>query len=590
MECNTSNFLKGETNLLSPIRTVSPSNSVQSDYSDDSGIVPSVELIKNSDDSATDDLEDKNVSDWGTNARKSWISRGQIRGSGGDSHLSAEETYEPDCYESEVDETQSFLEISDQIYKDPPRRGENYRRFSTACAPIRTLSEYVNIPEVVITSHDDDIEDENPSQLNPKHRMLRRSMSSPDGVLSHLSQETCLKLASLAMNLQEEADYVTLEDVEKFKLRRKKSGASSINSLNDERFQLTDETWSYTNFSSSQASETRYADSFCLSDGEDIDNKSKEAEGNDAKKKDNPVTFDFAAKHETPKISSWGKLRKMVRWIPFIQIYRKKKYPWVQLAGHSGNFLKGIKQGTVLKKHNLAEESCYLALMKDILQEVVPQYYRRTNVQGRDYMEMQCCLSQFVNPNLMDIKMGTRTFLQAETSVSKPRTDLYEKMVKEDPDAPTEDEARDEAVSKHRYLDWRDCISSSRSIGFRIEGITVDGKSSRDYKTTREYEQIHQIFDSFSPDRKIRNMYLERLRLIKNLCEKSSFFASHELIGSSLLFVHDYEKASVWLIDFEKTRSLEGSASISHDRKWELNNHEDGYLIGLNSVIQMFSS
>lgn len=557
---------------------------MHSDVSDDSGIVPSLEIIKHSDDSANDDMEEKHVSDWGTNARKSWISHGHIRVFAGEEQLSGGENDELDCYEAETDDKQSFLEIGDQIYKDPPRRGESYRRFSTACAPIRTNSEYVPIPEVIITSIDDDDEDDNepPSPLNPRPRhKLRRSMSSPDGVLSHLSQETCLKLASLAMDQRENLDYVTLEDVEKFKMRRRKSGASSNNSFYDERFQITDETWSYTNFSSSQASETKFGDSYCLSDGEEVDVKKKE---------DNCSEFTFAAKHETPKESSWKKLRKMVRWIPFIQIYRKKKYPWVQLAGHSGNFLKGIKQGTVLKKHNLAEESCYLALMKDVLADVVPTYYRRTTVDERDYMELQCCLSQFRNPNLMDIKMGTRTFLQAETSVSKPRRDLYEKMVKEDPEAPSEEERNEEAVSKFRYLDWRDCVSSSRSLGFRIEGVTVEGKSSRDYKTTREYKQIAKIFDNYATDRKIRNMYLERLRLIKNLCEKSDFFASHELIGSSLLFVHDDEKASVWMIDFEKTRSVGGQVAISHDKEWELDNHEDGYLIGLNTVIQLLES
>ena len=59
------------------------------------------------------------------------------------------------------------------------------------------------------------------------------------------------------------------------------------------RFQFTDETWSYTNFSSSQASETKFGDSYCLSDGEEVDNKKKE---------DNCTEFTFAAKHETPKV------------------------------------------------------------------------------------------------------------------------------------------------------------------------------------------------------------------------------------------------------------------------------------------------
>ena len=63
-------------------------------------------------------------------------------------------------------------------------------------------------------------------------------------------------------------------------------------------------------------------------------------------------------------------------------------------------------------------------------------------------------------------------------------------------------------------------------------------------------------------------MYLERVRLIKTLCEKSDFFSSHELIGSSLLFVHDEESAGVWMIDFEKTRRVEGELHITHQKDW----------------------
>ena len=39
--------------------------------------------------------------------------------------------------------------------------------------------------------------------------------------------------------------------------------------------------------------------------------------------------------------SRWKKLSNMVKWTPFIQTYRKRKYPWVQLAGHSGSFIRG---------------------------------------------------------------------------------------------------------------------------------------------------------------------------------------------------------------------------------------------------------
>lgn len=69
---------------------------------------------------------------------------------------------------------------------------------------------------------------------------------------------------------------------------------------------------------------------------------------------------------------------------------------------------------------------------------------------------------------------------------------------------------------------------------------------------------------------------------------RSDFFQSHEVIGSSLLFVHDRNQASVWLIDFAKTVNLPSDTSITHNSKWSVGNHEDGYLIGINNLINIF--
>jgi 1D-myo-inositol-triphosphate 3-kinase len=46
---------------------------------------------------------------------------------------------------------------------------------------------------------------------------------------------------------------------------------------------------------------------------------------------------------------------------------------------------------------------------------------------------------------------------------------------------------------------WRETISSTATLGFRIEGIKKsDGKSSKDFKTTKTREQIMQSFQDFT--------------------------------------------------------------------------------------------
>uniref|UniRef100_A0A2M4A9W6 Uncharacterized protein n=1 Tax=Anopheles triannulatus TaxID=58253 RepID=A0A2M4A9W6_9DIPT len=79
------------------------------------------------------------------------------------------------------------------------------------------------------------------------------------------------------------------------------------------------------------------------------------------------------------KPSGWRKLRNIVQWTPFFQTYKKQRYPWVQLAGHQGNFKAGPDQGTVLKKLCPKEEKCFKVLMKDVLRPYVPEYKGQVN-------------------------------------------------------------------------------------------------------------------------------------------------------------------------------------------------------------------
>ncbi|XP_028896309.2 inositol-trisphosphate 3-kinase A isoform X2 [Zeugodacus cucurbitae] len=299
---------------------------------------------------------------------------------------------------------------------------------------------------------------------------------------------------------------------------------------------------------------------------------------------------------QTKKPSGWRKLRNIVQWTPFFQTYKKQRYPWVQLAGHQGNFKAGPEQGTVLKKLCPKEEDCFRVLMKDVLRPYVPEYKGQvTSEDGELYLQLQDLLSDFNQPCVMDCKVGVRTYLEEELSKAKEkpklRKDMYEKMIQIDPDAPSEEEHKAKGVTKPRYMVWRETISSTATLGFRIEGIKKsDGTSTKDFKTTKSRQQIKQAFREFvNGFQHAMPRYIQRLQAIRATLECSDFFRTHEVIGSSLLFVHDHYHASVWLIDFAKTVGLPENQQIDHSSTWTVGNHEDGYLIGINNLIEIFT-
>ncbi|KAK9411962.1 inositol-trisphosphate 3-kinase B [Crotalus adamanteus] len=298
---------------------------------------------------------------------------------------------------------------------------------------------------------------------------------------------------------------------------------------------------------------------------------------------------------DKPRVSkSWRKIKNMVHWSPFVMSF-KKKYPWIQLAGHAGSF-KAAANGRILKKHCECEQRCLNHLMNDVLKPYVPAYHGDIVKDGERYNQMEDLLADFDSPCVMDCKMGVRTYLEEELTKArkKPslRKDMYQKMIEVDPEAPTEEENSQHAVTKPRYMQWRETISSTATLGFRIEGIKKeDGTVNRDFKKTRTKEQVMDAFREFTKgNHNILNSYRNRLKGIHDTLEASPFFKTHEVIGSSLLFIHDKrEQAKVWMIDFGKTTPLPEGQVLQHNVPWIEGNREDGYLWGLDNLIEILT-
>lgn len=78
---------------------------------------------------------------------------------------------------------------------------------------------------------------------------------------------------------------------------------------------------------------------------------------------------------------------------------------------------------------------------------------------------------------------------------------------------------------------------------------------------------------------------------LKSCSKKDVLLLFFQVIGSSLLFVHDkHEKVMVWMIDFGKTTPLPEGQVLDHRAPWMEGNREDGYLYGLDRLVDIFSS
>mmetsp|Transcript_45556 Transcript_45556/g.105632 ORF Transcript_45556/g.105632 Transcript_45556/m.105632 type:complete len:389 (+) Transcript_45556:16-1182(+) len=291
-----------------------------------------------------------------------------------------------------------------------------------------------------------------------------------------------------------------------------------------------------------------------------------------------------------------------------------------QAAGHSDNLLESKGTGplagtTILKRKEEKEYANYKEVFdsKDALVEVLPKFYGciqgavlgdEDGSKGDAFIVLQNILMEFREPFVMDCKVGTRSFEEAEAANAKPRKDLYQRLLKIGPEHLSEEEMKSESITKHKWMSTRDEMSSLQSLGFRIDGIVGPGglKVPADYFATIS-DRLGVLSELKGFFRRLReaagergNIALEarllvelasRLRALRATCERSHFFATHEFVGASVLIVAEATppRVSAHIIDLAKTSSLPDGLSIDHRKPWMMGNHEDGFLFGLDNCI-----
>ncbi|CAB3363726.1 Hypothetical predicted protein [Cloeon dipterum] len=263
---------------------------------------------------------------------------------------------------------------------------------------------------------------------------------------------------------------------------------------------------------------------------------------------------------------------------------------WLQLSGHPDSFaIAG--PGTIWKKTTLedGEIRVYEALQQqknDPAYCIVPKFYRKVEFKSELFIELEDLLSDFNDPFVMDIKMGTRTFLESEVSRTNARPDLYQKMVRVDSNAPTQEEHKAQAVTKLRYMRFREQQSSTSTLGFRIEAMKMKGcEPVRDLQKVCSQRDVQAVLSLFLQGKEQnKQSLLKRLKKIRTAFEESNFFKYNEVVGSSLLLVRENAKVGAWLIDFAKARSSD--IPLDHRSPWCDGNHEEGFLFGLDTLIE----
>lgn len=360
----------------------------------------------------------------------------------------------------------------------------------------------------------------------------------------------------------------------------------------------------------------------------------------------------------TPKVNGYVRSMSTVSkssspYSCYSNVSRASLLSCVTAAGHGGtSILKFVGRDAlhipevpdcIMKVYTEAEVQVYeLLAAGDAMRPFTAEYHGEVDpddiavllgsLEGK-YIRLSNLLKGYGRePHVMDCKIGMRTFVEAEAKVSKPRNDLYKKLIALDPSAPTAEERETQECTKFRYMSFNDSFTTLGTLGFRIDGITHSKGRTPQNELKRLgalSEIVHRIVDEFMSAedissvgaaskstssvcaasksttsrstmwaskssgvlrldrRKAATSVLEALKRIREAMLESDLVKSHAFVGASLLFITEADgpAAGVYLIDFAKTLPLPTGITIDHRSKWEAGNYEDGLFIGIDMMI-----
>lgn len=308
--------------------------------------------------------------------------------------------------------------------------------------------------------------------------------------------------------------------------------------------------------------------------------------------------------------------------IPLEEVIRpRKKKISRQASGHGGlNFVKqyagkhDFKKGVpdyILKVFDPAEFRSYQEIESnkdDFGPFVATCCGQMTALDGTSFLKLSNLLATFERgPHVMDCKIGTRSFTEAEVASTKVRQDLYQRAIALDPNFPTKEEAEMQACTKYRWMSFNDQLTTLSDLGFRIDGLTNSrGKLSKsELDRPRSFTEIARfVIEHFLPDidtldeecdldfsmKQVATSVKTQLQHFLQILKASKFVQSHSITGSSLLFAVDAygPHARVFWIDLAKSEPLPPGIKNTHDSKWVIGNHEDGLFLGVKNMIRLW--